>query len=209
MQNDPWVQILMLGAGLTVAKLWYADFRSMLVGSPNPRALPGTTPAPLRSVIIAALGGFIIVGAETWGECAFGISGEQSKMTALFAAYTLVAALIEEIIFRGYIVLDKRGPLTLWTSAVGTSLLFTALHPFLWTWAGGLPWNDGQLNWTLGLKGWFSSVAVFASSLWFYFVRFAGFNPQRSLLPCFAAHASKNLGVILIKASQGFLVGWY
>lgn len=199
----------MLGVGLYVAKLWRDDLRAKQAGRANPRALPGATPATLSSVIIASTGGLIIVGAETWGELALGLSGEQSKMTALFAAYTLVAALIEEIIFRGYIVLEKRGPLALWTSMVGASLLFTALHPFLWNWEGGLPWNDGHLNWTLGLKGWFSSAAVFVASLWFYFVRFARFNPHHSLIPCFAAHASKNLGVILIKAAQGFLVGWY
>ncbi|MBK9990282.1 MAG: CPBP family intramembrane metalloprotease [Verrucomicrobia bacterium] len=209
MQNGSWLQILMLGAGLYVAKLWLDDFRAQRSGSPNPRGLPGATPASVGAVAIAALGGFIIVAAETWGEKALGISGEQSKMTGLFAAYTLVAALIEEIIFRGYIVLDKRGRLTLWASVLGASLLFTALHPFLWQWEGGLPWNDGQLNWTLGLKGWFSSAAVFVGSLWFYFVRFAPFNPQRSLLPCFAAHASKNIGVIAVKAAQGFLSGWF
>jgi len=209
MQNGPWAQILMLGVGLTVAKLWLDDFRAQRSGSPNPRALPGATSASAHAVIVAALGGFIIVATETWGEKALGISGEQSKITGLFAAYTLVAALIEEIIFRGYVVLDKRGKLTLWASVLGASLLFTLLHPFLWTWAGGMPWNDGKLSWTLGRKGWFSSAAVFVISLWFYFVRFTRFNPQRSLLPCFAAHASKNIGVILIKAAQGFLVGWW
>jgi len=50
---------------------------------------------------------------------------------------------------------------------------------------------------------------VFAGSLWFYAVRFASWNPQRSLLPCFAAHAAKNLGVIAVKAAQGFVVGWW
>lgn len=209
MQNGPWLQILMLGAGLTVAKLWLDDFRAQRSGSPNPRALPGATPASVRAVTVAALGGFIIVAAETCGEKALGISDEQSKMTALFAAYTLVAALIEEIIFRGYVVLEKRGRLILWASVLGASLLFTALHPFLWHWEGGLPWNDGQLSSTLGRKGWFSSAAVFVSSLWFYFVRFTRFNPQRSLLPCFAAHASKNIGVIAVKTAQGFLSGWF
>lgn len=202
MQHSPLVQILMLGAGLYVAKLWLDDFRAQVSRSPNPRALPGTTPTSTRAVIIAALGGFVIVSAETWGENTLSISSEQSKITALFAAYTLVAALIEEIVFRGYIVLLGRGPLTLWASIFGASLLFTALHPFLWTWEGGL-------QWTLNLKGWFSSATVFVSSLWFYFVRFSRFNPQQSLLPCFAAHTAKNIGVITIKAAQGFLSGWY
>ena len=209
MQNDPWVQILMLGVGLYVAKLWLDDFRARRSGQPNPHALPGTTPAPVCAIIIAAIGGFLIVAAETWGEKALGIAGKQSSMTGLFASYTLVAAMIEEIIFRGFIVIEKRGKVALWTSVLAASLLFTAIHPFLWSWEGAMPWHGGHLNWTADLKGWFSSAAVFVASLWFYFVRFARFNPERSLLPCFAAHASKNVGVILIKAAQGFLVGWW
>jgi membrane protease YdiL (CAAX protease family) len=209
MQNDPWVLILMLGVGLYVAKLWLDDFRARRAGQPNPRALPGATPAPTRVIIIAAAGGFLTVAAETWGEKTLGLAGKQSTITGLFATYTLVAAVIEEIIFRGFIVIEKRGKFTLWLSVFAASLLFTAIHPFLWKWEGGLPWNGGRLNWIANLKGWFSSAAVFVASLWFYFVRFARFNPERSLLPCFAAHATKNIGVIVIKAVQGFLVGWW
>jgi hypothetical protein len=209
MQNDPWVQILMLGIGLYVAKLWLDDLRARRSGQPNPHALPGTTQAPTRAVISAAIGAGLIVIAETWGEKALGITGKQSSMTGLFACYTLVAAVIEEIIFRGFIVIEKRGEFALWTSVLAASLLFTAIHPFLWSWKGAMPWNGGHLNWTADLKGWFSSAAVFVASLWFYYVRFARCNPEHSLLPCFAAHATKNFGVILIKAAQGFLVGWW
>jgi len=209
MQNDPWVQILMLGVGLYVAKLWLDDFRARRSGQSNPRALPGAASAPARAITLAATGGLLIVAAETWGEKSLGIAGQQSTMTGLFAAYTLVAAVIEEIIFRGFIVIEKRGKLMLWVSVLTASVLFTAIHPFLWQWEGGLPWNGGHLSGIFALKGWFSTAAVFVSSLWFYFVRFAAFNPERSLLPCFAAHASKNIGVILIKAVQGFLVGWW
>jgi membrane protease YdiL (CAAX protease family) len=203
MQNDPWMLFLMLGVGLYVAKLWADDYRAQRPGQPKPHALPGATPATATAILIAMAGGGIIVGTETWGELALGIADKQSKITVLFAAYTLVAAVIEEIIFRGYIVIEKRGNFARWTSVLVASILFTALHPFLWQWSGG------HLTWTIGPKGWFSTAAVFVSSLWFYFVRFARFNPGHSLLPCFAAHASKNIGVILIKAAQGFLVGWW
>jgi len=199
----------MLGIGLYVAKLWLDDFRAQRNGHPNPRALPGATKSTMKAIVIAAVGGLVLVAAETWGELALGIAGQQSKMTALFAVYSLLAAIVEEIVFRGYAVINKRGPLALWISVLAASVIFAALHPFLWTWEGQMPWTDGQLKWTLGLKGWFSTTAVFVSSLWFYFVRFARFNSQQSLLPCFAAHASKNLGVIIIKLTQGFLTGWW
>lgn len=203
MQNDPWKILLLLGIGLYVAKLWLDDYRARVAGKPNARSLPGATAAPTKAIVVGVLGGLVIVALESWGEMRLGLAKEQSTMTALFAAYTLVAAVTEEIIFRGYIILDKKSPAVLWGSAIGASLLFAALHPFLWQ------WENGQLLWTFGAKGWYSSSAVFVSSLWFYFVRFSPLNPERSLVPCFAAHAGKNIGVIAIKAAQGFLGGWW
>jgi hypothetical protein len=57
------------------------------------------------------------------------------------------------------------------------------------------------------MKGWFSTAMVFAMSLWMYAARLAAWNPQRSLLPCFAAHAAKNLAVVAVKAATGFMGG--
>lgn len=203
MSDQPLVLLLMIAATVYVAKLWRDDCREALAGRPNPRALPGATPAPRRAVVIAVLGALVLLALETWGEIRLGIAGEQSRMTALFGLYTLAAAVIEEVIFRGYIVIDGRGAAARWAGIIGASLVFAALHPFLWA------WDDDGFRWTFGLKGWFSTAAIFAGSLWFYVVRFAAWNPSRSLLPCFAAHAAKNLGVIAIKAAQGFLVGWW
>ena len=76
---------------------------------------------------------------------------------------------------------------------------FAALHPFLWR------WDDAGFALTLGAKGGFSTAVVFALSLWLYVARLAPWNPQRSLLPCFAAHAAKNLGVVGVKLAAGFM----
>lgn len=202
MNDQPLLLLLMIAAAVYVAKLWRDDCRSAEAGQPNPRALPGATPAPRRAWMIATAGALILLALETWGELHLGIAGEQSRMTALFGLYTLAAAIIEELIFRGYIIITYRGPAVRWFGIVGASLLFAVLHPFLWKW-------DGGFIWTVGIKGWFSTAAIFLGSLWFYTVRFARWNPEHSLLPCFAAHAAKNLGVIAIKAVQGFLVGWW
>jgi len=203
MSDQPLVLLLMIAATVYVAKLWRDDLCAALAGGPNPRALPGATPAPRRALVIAVLGALVLLALETWGEIRLGIAGEQSRMTALFGLYTLAAAVIEEVIFRGYVVIDGRGATARWAGIIGASLVFAALHPFLWA------WDDSGFRWTCGLKGWFSSAAVFAGSLWFYAVRFASWNPRHSLLPCFAAHAAKNLGVIAIKGVQGFVVGWW
>ena len=143
----------------------------------------------------------LILAFETVGELALGIAGEQSRITLLFGFYTLIAAIIEEVIFRGYLVIEGRGRRALIAGVIGASLLFALLHPFLWK------WDDDGFALNLTLKGWWSFATVFLGSLWFYACRFASWNPSRSLLPCFVAHLTKNLGVFIIKAAQGFVGG--
>jgi uncharacterized protein len=203
MQNNPLVQIAVAGISAYVLKLWLDDFKAARRGQPNKGALPGAFPTTVRMSAIAAIGGLVIVVAETWGEVKLGLSGEQSQMTVLFAAYTLLAAFVEEIIFRGYIVVEGRGVAMKWAAAIGASVAFAALHPFLWD------YKDSHVVWQFGTKGYFSTAAVFVASLWFYFVRLSRLNTTGSLIPCFAAHFAKNAGVIAIKAGQGFLVGLY
>ncbi len=205
MNDNPLLLLVCAAAGLYAAWLWAADFRTARAGRPNPRALPGAVPASVWVCVVAAMGALAITTAETWGEIRLGLSEQQSKMTVLFGLYTLVAAFIEELIFRGFIVVEGRGAGMRWAGAVGASVLFAALHPFLWDWSKNQPFHL-----TLTAKGWFSTWAVLASSLWFYAMRFAArLNPKASLLPCVAAHGAKNIAVFAIKAAQGYVVGWW
>src|SRR5262249_32983417 len=129
---------------------------------------------------------------------------KQSRMTVLFALYSMLGApVLEEVLFRGYLVIEGRGRAALWVGVMAVSLLFALLHPLLWE------WNSDGVTLHLGVKAWFSTTAAFVISVWFYTVRFFDLNPQRSLLPCFVAHASKNLGVFAIKYAQGFVGGWW
>ncbi len=202
MNENPLLLLVLIATGVYVTHLWWTDFTAARSGTPvaNPM-FPGSTPAGMRAVLIAALGAGVILAAETFGEIALGIDAEQSEITVLFGLYTLVAAFIEEIIFRGFLVVDKRGRSALLGGIVGASVLFALLHPFLWK------WDDDGFAFTLTAKGWFSFAAVLAGSLWFYACRFATWNPNRSLLPCFAAHLTKNAGVFAIKAFAGFVSG--
>ena len=179
----------MTAAGIYGGKLWNDDRRSAQAGAANPRALPGATNAPGRAVLIAIAGGWVILAAETIGESALGLAAQQSRMTWLFALYSVAGApIIEELIFRGWLVVENRGRAMMGGAALGASVGFAALHPFLWR------WDDAGFAFTFDAKGWFSATAVFATSLWLYVTRLAAWNPSRSLLPCFAAHAAKILG---------------
>lgn len=202
--NHPLLLTLLTAAGFYVGFLWRSDLRTARDGRPHPNALPGATDAPFRTVIIAVIGALMLLAAETWGELELGLAQQQSRMTWLFALYSVTAApIIEEVIFRGWLVLDGSRSETrrasIWAVAVGASIGFAALHPFLWR------WDESGFAFTPGAKGWFSTAVVFATSLWLYVVRLAAWNPRQSLLPCFAGHAAKNLGVVAIKAATGFI----
>lgn len=200
--NHPALLALFTAAGLYIGKIWLDDLRSAQNGQPNPNAFPGATPAPRRAILIAVAGALVLLILETTGEFALGIFDQQSRMTWMFALYSVFAApIIEELIFRGWLVVENRGRMTMWAAAVGASLVFAALHPFLWR------WDDAGFALTLNAKGWFSTGIVFATSLWLYVARLAAWNPRRSLLPCFAAHAAKNAGVVAIKAASGYMGG--
>lgn len=204
--EHPLLLLFLTLAGLYVGRLWRADLKAARAGRPNPNALPGATSAPVRAVLIAVAGTLVLLAAETAGEIALGLAAQQSRMTWFAALYSVAGApIIEELIFRGWLVLDghdgKKHPGWLvWAAAAAASLGFAALHPFLWR------WDDKGFVFTLGPKGWFSTTVVTATSLWLYFARLAAWNPRRSLLPCFAGHAAKNLGVVAIKAATGFIV---
>jgi uncharacterized protein len=202
-QDNPWLLAGMIIAGAAVAKWWWDDLRAAKKGSPDPRAFPGATPTSRRAVLLAIAGALVLLSLETAGEQALGLTATQSRMTALFAVYTLVAAFAEELVFRGYLVVQHRGRAPLLAGIVGASLVFALIHPFLWK------WEDGSFLLQNDRKAWFSTATVFAGSLWFYTVRFMPLNPTRSLLPCVAAHLTKNLGVIAVKGAEGFLDGWW
>ncbi len=65
MTDDPLLIALMAAAGLYVGKLWLDDLQAARAGTPNPRALPGATSAPLPATVIAIVGALALLAAET------------------------------------------------------------------------------------------------------------------------------------------------
>lgn len=190
-----------LGASIYFFYLWWGDLQANRAGAPRPNAFPGATPAPPAAVIIAVTGALIILGLEVAGEYGLDLVDQQSNITILFALFTLTAAFVEELIFRGFLVVTKRGRFFLVGSILFFSTIFALLHPFLWE------WGEEGLVFQFTTKGWFSTAIVFVNSLWFYTVRFLPVNPRHSLIPCICAHFASNLGVVIIKAAQGHVTG--
>lgn len=207
-QQDPITILVMLGIGAWIFHMWLDDLRAALDGTPRAGAFPGAFPCSRGLILFGVAGALVLVGVETAGEYALGVSSEQSDITVLFLGAMVAAAFVEELIFRGYLQISHKGRGILWASVIVFSLVFALLHPFFWSFEGteDAAWYElWRGEWTLdfGAKPWFSTAIVFLNSLWFYYLRFTARNARQSLIPCMAAHLASNLAVFFIKLAQG------
>lgn len=203
--NDPFTSLLYVAAAIYLLYLIRADYQ-LYRQTGEARGFPGVTPASRNLLLFAAAGGIVLTMVETVGESVLGLTAEQTTLAWFALGPILAAAVIEEVVFRGYLFFDQHGPWVLWGCIFGFSLLFALIHPYLWNWEGGFRldfWNALTLD--LSLKGWFSTLFVFISSLFFYLLRFCFGNKQRSLFPCIVAHATANASVYCVKMAQGFV----
>lgn len=198
MQDNPLYSILIFLIGAFFFKMWLDDARN---GKKDGKAFPGASFAPPSLLITGAFGALFIVALETFLECKFGFTEEQSEVKFWALLVWISAAVTEEIIFRGYIVIQNRGRVMLWLGVIFASLIFALCHPFLWDYATE---TGFQLN--LTENAIFSTAFIFANSIWFYILRFNRHNKTQSLLPCMVSHAVYNIGVFLIKTHQGFVI---
>jgi len=208
-RGDLLTDILMFAITGDFLRLWCSDCRQAKAGTPSYMPLPGASYCGVGLIVLSVLGALLLVGFETGGEYALNIVAEQHKIKVTFLASMLGAAIVEEIIFRGYLVIQGRGVLVLWISIIGFSLLFAIAHPYLWNYNKGDAsfWELSKYEWSLqfNTKGFFSAGFVFLNSLWFYALRFMPANTERSLLPCFIAHGASNIAVFAVKAAQGYV----
>ena len=196
MIDDPIISVIYFCIAAYFLKLWYGDLRA----AEKPKnAFPGAEYAPMSAVIIAVVGILVLLGAYTGAEIAMGVESEQSTL-GIFALFSMIAAaFVEELIFRGYLVVENRGRLALIGGIVGFSIVFALIHSFFWSYT-----DESGLVFNFTAKASLDTFFIFANSLWFYAVRFLPFNPKRSLIPCIAAHLAYNLGVFAVKMIQGF-----
>jgi len=199
MNENPIMILLYVGIAVYVGKMYWGDYQADKAGEPNASAMPGAAAAPVGAYVIGVIGALLLLGLETGGEIALGVVSEQSEMVWYFVFATIAAGIVEEVIFRGFLVVDRKGRALLIGSCVGFSLIFAIIHAHLWS-------TEDGFEWTLTTKAFFSTGILFANSLWFYAVRFGPWNPQRSLFPCMLAHAASNLGVFFVKLVQGYVI---
>lgn len=201
--DSPLIQLCFLGTVAYVFYLWLSDLKKNKGGVAVPGALPGASSASFKWIAIGVIGAVTLVIAETIGENVLGVSSEQTSMTLLLALVTIAAGFGEELIFRGYLVVQNKGSSTLWLSVLAFSIIFALIHPYLWS------WEDGTFHIILTSKAIFSTSVVLLNSIWFYYLRFSVFNENKSLWPCIAAHASSNAAVFVVKLAQGHVSGLY
>ena len=202
MNESPFMVLLYVGVAAYVGYMYWGDYQSNQASEqPDPRGMPGATSASWGLYGIGVIGALLILAAETGGEIALGITSEQSEMVWYFVFAILGAGIVEEVIFRGYLVVDSKGRAALVGSCVGFSLIFAIIHGHFWS------NEEGQaFAWTFTTKAFFTTGILLANSLWFYALRFGQWNKNRSLFPCMLAHAASNFGVFAVKLAQGFVV---
>lgn len=198
---------------LWLARMWIRDARENPQGGGS---LPGASSCPWRAVAVAVAGTLILLALEVWGEIRLGIADEQKDVSWLALPMFAAAAFTEEVIFRGYLVVERRGAPLRWASIVAFSLIFALIHDHLWSFempddrsAGTLAAFFGGFSLHLSVKAFFSTGFIFAGALWFYFVRFFKWNPHASLLAPVAAHLAKNLVVFAVKLAQGHVISLF
>ena len=199
MSENPIMILLYLGIAAYVGKLYWGDYKAQASGVPKEGAMPGAFKTSIGVLVLASIGALLILAAETGGEIALGVASKQSEMVWYFVFVIMAAGIVEEVIFRGYLVIDKKGTAALVASCVGFSLIFAIIHGHFWS-------TEDGFEWTFTTKAFFSTGILFANSLWFYACRFGPWNKTRSLFPCMAAHVASNLGVFIVKLAQGYII---
>lgn len=199
MNENPVMILLYLGIAAYVGWIYRGDYLAYRAGKAEGGGMPGATPADLGVYLIGVIGALTVLAVETGGEIALGIADEQSTMVWYFVFASLGAGIVEEVIFRGYLVVENRGRAALIGSIVGFSALFALIHGHFWS-------TEDGFEWTFTTKACFTTGILFANSIWFYLLRFGPWNPKRSIFPCMVAHAASNLGVFFVKWYQGFVM---
>lgn len=209
-QDDEIYSLLTLAIAAYLFYMWLGDFRHFRkIGTVRRGAFVGATTVSLPYCFAAAAAAAAMLAIHIFQEYACGVESKQTAVSFWAIFSWCSAAFVEELIFRGYLVVQNRGRIWLWGSIVLFSVIFAAGHPFVWNYEvpEGASVLSGVWSVNFTLQPILSTLAIFECSLLFYVLRFLPANKNRSLIPCIAAHLTYNVGVFATKAFQGF-VSW-
>ncbi len=209
LQDIPTVALINFGIATYLFYMWFSDFkifRKTKVIEKN--ALAGATTSPVVLIVIAFFASIALLFVHTCTEMTLAVVDEQSKVK-FWALFSWVgAAFIEELIFRGYLVVKNKGKVALYGSIFFFSLIFALGHPFMWDYT--IPENaqfwSGTWTFNISAQTVNATISIFECSLLFYVLRFLPLNENRSIIPCIVGHCTYNVGVFITKACQGFVV---
>lgn len=207
-QDSPIFSVASLAVAVWLFYMWLGDCRHYCrTGSERRGAFEGAYPAPAGLVAVGVVCALALLFVNSAAERFLGVTCDQMKVAPWALLSWIGAAFVEELIFRGYLVVRGRGKLALVASVIFFSFVFAAGHPFLWNYEvseGGSIFS-GKWSFTPSAQALINTLAIFECSLLFYALRFAPQNKTRSLIPCICAHAAYNCGVFAVKAFQGFV----
>ncbi|MBN2234391.1 MAG: CPBP family intramembrane metalloprotease [Opitutales bacterium] len=209
MINDPLITVAGFVVALWLLRSWSADARHhRRTGISRPYAFPGASFAPTGLSLSGAGLAIALVLTYSIAEWALGAHTLQSTVSLWQIPAILSAPVIEEIVFRGYLVIQSKGRPLLILSILLSSALFAIIHPYGWQVTIPESFFDFA-NWSIHLNPdlpfRLTTLYLFVLSLLCFALRFHPRNPNRSLLPCFCAHFAANIAVLCIKSLQGFV----
>lgn len=154
--------VLFVSVALWLAHMWRREAREFPQGGGG---LPGASACPARAICVAVAGTLILLALETWGEIRLGIADAQRDVSWLALPMFAAAAFTEEVIFRGYLVIERRGNAVKWASAIAFSLIFALLHDHLWNFEMPADTSAGTLAAVCdGFSTDFSAKAIFSTA---------------------------------------------
>lgn len=208
-QDDQIFSVFMFAVSAYLFYMWWDDLRYYKKNGGKIRrgAFAGATSVPFKYCLWGAVAALLLLALHVSTEYSLGVVSEQTSFSYWAIFSWIAAAFVEELIFRGYLVVQNRGVVALALSILFFSLLFALAHPFVWNYEipEGAWLFDGVWIFDFSAQPILSTIAIFECSLLFYILRFMPQNPNRSIMPCIMAHAAYNTGVYLVKLAQGFI----
>ena len=189
MTTEALLNSLYLLLGMGVLGAWIFEYQKRQRTQGPELFWPGTTRAPVSGILIIISGILLLTVAETCVEIHYQVSASQSVSNLSILGATLAAAVIEEMVFRGFSAPSHLTGVKLLALILIGSLIFSAIHGFDFT----------------SVQGKISYVFTFLVSVWLYLGKYNPLNPQRSILPCLIGHLVRNLSVFGIKWAQGYV----